>query len=88
MSKVNLRAVYEFILDFWSCIKATIDFTDSDEYWNNLAQLENELYEKHNRHPLAYKLIWAYNDYLEDERKRMQNAKIQSLNRDHPDHRQ
>ncbi len=73
---MDLLLIHSFITDFWKYIKTTIDITDNDEYWHRVDVLGNELYAKHNNHPLALKLILAYVDYLEDERKRMKNAKI------------
>lgn len=71
MEQGKIKQIYELILDFWKYIKATIDITDNDEYWHRVDVLSNELYTKHNNHPLALKLILAYVDYLEDERKKL-----------------
>lgn len=74
MEQGEIKQIYELILDFWKYIKATIDITDNDEYWHRVDILGNELYTKHNNHPLALKLILAYVDYLEDERKRIKQC--------------
>jgi len=67
----ELRKVWEFTKDFWQLIKKYY-FPPADPaapYWPALIAESSELAKKHGNHRLAEKLILAFLDYLEEERK-------------------
>lgn len=66
MTDQELRKLHEIYTDGWKLLKQYADVKDTDEYWKAFLRDSEAIYEKHGRHPLAERLMFALGVYIED----------------------
>lgn len=75
MNETELRQMHDIINDVWKLLKANTDTRDDDEYWDNLISAGNDIWERHDRHPLSMIMVSAVCEYLDKEHQRKKERK-------------
>ena len=67
MEQKELHEVHDMINDVWQFIKTHAAVTDKDEYWDELLTSADDIWFKHDKHPLCRGLLTECVKHLERE---------------------
>ena len=67
--KEDIPAIARFMPEFWELVKKYWIVEESDEYWEDVINECDRLYQKYNCDQFVRKTVRAYIDYLEEKYK-------------------
>ncbi len=67
MTEQELKELHSIINDTWQYFKHFSDITDTDAYWDDLIRTADEIWYRHNQHPLCRAYLEATMKYLEKQ---------------------
>lgn len=67
MQNTEISELARIMTDLWNWLKGHIEVVDTDAYWDDLIRTADEIWYRHDKHPLCRAYLEATMKYLESQ---------------------